>query len=88
MGLLIDAKEYGFRKSDIVVLYKKKDKWKIYGQGTYYGLRLSKPRRFIDELIEEVMSEKRVKRENVKIGKVTDLIVEEIGDNPTKRHKN
>ena len=66
----IDAKHYGFKDSHYVMLYKKQGEWRIYEQSTYHE-------RDVDEqLIQEVMQEKRVKRCDVKIGRVKSLSIE------------
>ena len=67
----IDSSEFGFRWNDIVALYWKRGKWRIYEKSAY---TFSTKKR--DSLINEVASEKRVKKSDVMIGTVEKLIVD------------
>jgi len=71
------ASAYGFKDKEFCVVYFKNNKWRIYEQSCY-SFRDFKKLSDKNRLIEEVMMEKRVKRENVRLAQVKVLIAEYI----------
>ena len=64
----IKAKHYGLSQRHIVALYKEQGEWRIYMQSSYK----EKDRK---ALIQEIMSEKGIKKSDIKIGKIDSLSV-------------
>lgn len=72
MKQTVGAKECGYTGNDLVVLYYKSGKWRVYNDDNYDLRKHS--HRFA--AIEDVCYTKHVKPENVAIGRISSLIVD------------